>query len=152
MLKALIIYGSASGNTELVCQHVANLLEENRFRISLVRAKKASSKQFDQADLIILAAPTYEHGLLEYNMRRFIDGLGDIDLKKRHFAVIGLGDDTYDSDYHMESAQILGDFVQNHGGNLLFKPLKISKSPIGQLEGTVREWAEDLIRIIKKAT
>lgn len=152
-MDVAIFYGSASGNTQIVCEKVANQLEKEGLNVRLFTAKSAKKQDWldmkhDQA--VILASPTYEHGLLEWHIGHFLKQFSDVDFAGRRVAVIGLGDAKYDDDYHLESVRLLVEFVKNHGGQLVLPSLKISKSPIGALDSKVRIWAENLAAVLKK--
>ncbi len=143
-----LIYGSAGGNTEIVCEKVANILSGKGFEVELHQAVLTKPEDLDEADLFIFASPTYSHGLLEQHFGKFLDGLKDVDLTGKRFAVIGLGDDKYDADYHMEAAAIITDFLTQKKAVLVHTPLKISGTPLPQLTTTVRKWAEQLATVL----
>ena len=144
MASILCIYGTTSGNTELVAEKVSAVLQEARHEVTLQRVERSNISDIDQHNLIILAASTYGHGILQDYFIPFAKELQKTDLSGRKFAVIGLGDTKYDKEYHIESAKILTDIVKKSGGELVCLPLKISKSPLPQLEGKVTQWAKEL--------
>jgi flavodoxin len=144
MKKVLIIFGSTSGNTELVAWQIAESLEEKQAKVKLIRAELAAAEDLDQEfDLIILAASTYGHGILQDHMLMFTQKIAKHDFKQRNMAVVGLGDSKYDAEYHIEAAPILEEFIKESNGNLIQDSLRISKSPIGQMD-KVTQWADQL--------
>ncbi len=149
MAKVKIIYGTSGGNTELVCQKVAEILETANHSVELHKAKSTQPEDFLGADLLILASPTYGHGILEQYMDRCLAQVKDLDFTDQSFAVVGLGDMKYDEDYFIESAKILTEFMESRGAKSLLAPLMIARSPIPQLETRVVLWANQLLDHLK---
>jgi flavodoxin len=147
--KVKIIYGTSGGNTELVCQKVAEILESEGHEVFLIKAKAAKTEDFQEAELLILASPTYGHGILEQYMDRCLAQVKDLDFTDQFFAAIGLGDMKYDEDYFIESAKILTQFMESRGAKSLLAPLMIARSPIPQLETRVVLWADQLLDHLK---
>lgn len=146
MSKIKIVYGTCGGNTELVCQKVAEVLSV-KHNVELKKAKITSPDKIGEYDLLILASPTYGHGQLELYFDKFLKKLEKEDLKEKKCAVIGLGNLKYDIDYHLESAKIITEFLKNKEVNIVCKPLLVSKCPIPFLDKHVKTWAEELLKI-----
>lgn len=144
MAKVKIVYGSAGGNTEIVCEKVAEVLEKNGHKVKLLKAKLTKPEEVDAYDLLILASPTYGHGVLEQYFGEFLQKFESADLKGKCCAVIGLGDPKYDNDYHIESAKIISDFLKAKEADQITIPLRVSRSPWLLLEGHVQNWAEKI--------
>lgn len=145
MPSVIIIYGSSAGNTELVCEHVAEILKTKGVDVTLQRVERSTVNDIQKADLCILAAPTYEHGVIQTHFIPFLKALKKLDLKKHPMAVIGLGDPKYDDHYHIESANILTAAVKQANGNLVCHTLRVSGEPLLQTE-RIKKWAESLVR------
>ena len=142
-----IVYGSTGGNTQLVCQFVTQQLEAAGFNVNCDRCEHFPVENLIGHDLLILAAPTYEHGQLEDHMRiSFWPRIQSLDLQKQACTVIGLGDHKYDTDYHIESARILEKYVLTHNGEMAFPKLMVSRCPLGQLDGLVDKWVQKIIK------
>ncbi len=139
-----IIYGTTGGNTQIVCQKVQEELETLGHTVSLLRCEMAKSEDLLSEDVLILAGPTYGHGVLEMHFAKFLQIADKIDLVHKKCAVIALGDPKYDLDYFMESEKILTKFIETHGGEIIIDPLKIAKSPLLSLEKHIQRWAEKL--------
>ncbi len=150
MAKIKIIYGSAGGNTEMVCEKVAGILSAHGHKVEMLKAKLTDPMKLVKGgehgdfDLLILASPTYGHGQLEQYFDKFLQGLAAVELKDRNCAIIGLGDPKYDSDYHIESAKFIMDFLKKKGAKILHMPLRVSKCPLPLLIGHVDKWAEKI--------
>lgn len=152
MKSVLLIYASTSGNTEMVVSQVAAILAKEQYRVTVQRAECSQPDDLKGYDVCVLGCGTYGHGLLEYQMEKFtrtLKATTPSPIKGRRFAVIGLGDDKYDSYYNMESAKILETLIEEQGGTLIMESLRINKSPIPHLKGKVTEWTEQLSKILK---
>ncbi len=147
MAQIHIVYGSVSGNTELVVEKTAEILSALH-SVTLLRAKTTTPEALQPADLIIFASPTYGHGQLENYMAALIEKIPPSQLKGQKAAVIGLGDPKYDNDYLIESAKILIEFLKKQGAELVGLPLMIAKNPLPQLEIRVKAWAENLTHLL----
>ena len=150
-MRFKIAYGSGGGNTELVCQFIAKCLQEAGHQADLLRFKLIQPADLlSDVDCVILASPTYGHGLLEQYTNKFMAKAEqeNFDFKQVPCAVVGLGDMMYDSDYFIEAAKILKEFVVKHNGKMTEHPLMIAKSPIPHLDTSVRKWVERVIQAI----
>ncbi|MCF7905586.1 flavodoxin family protein [Candidatus Gracilibacteria bacterium] len=143
-----IIYGTTGGNTELVCQFVAEKLKD-KHAVTLERCELTDPKKVTDCDFLILASPTYGHGVLEMHFAQFFPKIQDVDLGGKPCAVITLGDPKYDMDYFLESGKILTEFLETHGGRVALDSLKIAKTPLPYLSKSVMMWVQKLCEILK---
>lgn len=145
MAQIQIVYGSNGGNTQLVCQYVADQLEEFGHQVKNSRCENFPTDHLTGADLLILACPTYEHGALEpHFLEYFWPRIQEVDLAGQACVVIGLGDIKYDIDYHIESARTLQTYITEHNGVLVAPSLMVSGQPLPLLETLVKGWSERL--------
>ena len=146
-----IVYGTGGGNTEIVCEKIQQVLVEGGHKAELIRAKTAGPADMKGADLLILASPTYGHGLLEGYMDLLIrNAEKDIsfNLKGQKCALIGLGSVLYDIDYFIESEKILKEFVLKKEGEIVTDSLLIGKNPLPFLKNIVPKWVESVTKIL----
>ncbi len=148
MAKIKIVYGSGGGNTEIVCEKVAEVLSEKGHKVELLKAKLTDPTKIGGCDLLVLASPTYGHGQLEQYFEKFLIGLEAVNLEGKVCGVIGLGDPKYDRDYHIESAKVIADFLRRKGAKILYMPLRVSKCPLPLLVGHVDKWAEKIAGMV----
>lgn len=143
-----IVYGSGGGNTEIVCQLLAENLIRRKKSVKLTRAKVNTFDDLENADLYIFASPTYGHGQLEKYMDKFIQSYDrcNFDIKHKKIAVVGLGDKKYDEDYRIESADILKEFIEEKGASLVTAPLKIGECVYEDLESQINDFAEEILK------
>lgn len=150
MANVKIVYGSGGGNTELVCEKVAEVLEMRGHRVELLKAKLTEPEQVGEYDLLIFASPTYGHGQLEQYFEKFLSKMESVDLTGKPCSIIGLGDPKYDNDYHIESAKVIMDFLKRKNAKMVYIPLRVSKCPLPLLNGHVGRWAEKLSEELSK--
>jgi len=58
-LKALIIYFSATGNTEKVADTIREALDENKVKVKLLKVQDAKGEELYDYDLIFLGTPSF---------------------------------------------------------------------------------------------
>lgn len=149
MASVIIIFGSTGGNTELVCDEVSQILREKKHKVTMQRAEQSSPADIKKHTYCILASSTYGQGLLQDHMLKFIKSCKPADFKNGKFAVIGLGDNKYNTEYVIESAKILENMVKENGGNLITTALRINKTPVPHIDTTIKKWALALSKQLK---
>ena len=95
MEKAVIIYGSSTGNTEKLAQILAEELEQ-RFSVTLLDAVDAVPEDMADNDMIIFGSSTWYDGELQDDFQEFYDGMETVDLSGKKVAVFGTGDSMWD--------------------------------------------------------
>lgn len=149
MPNTKIVYGTVGGNTELVCERVAEILHGKGHTVEIMKAQLTDPTNLGEWDLLVLACPTYGIGELEDYFEIFMGKLEAVELRGRKCAIIGLGDPKYDLDYHLESAKIIMDFLKKKEAQILHMPLRISRSPLPLIkDGFVDRWAEKIAELI----
>lgn len=149
MAKVKIVYGSVGGNTELVCERVAEVLQIKGHAVEILKAQLTDPANLGEWDLLVLACPTYGIGELEDYFEIFMEKLKEVELNGRKCAIIGLGDPKYDLDYHLESAKIIMDFLKKKEAKILHIPLRISRAPLPLIkDGFVDRWAEKIAELV----
>ncbi|MBD3156635.1 hypothetical protein GF369_02285 [Candidatus Peregrinibacteria bacterium] len=146
MASILILFGSTGGNTELVCDEVLHIFKAKNHTAVMQRAENSSPDDMGAYDLCILASSTYGQGLLQDHMRAFIKSCSSKNISGNTFAVIGLGDNKYNTEYIIESAAILEKTVKDNDGTLLSPTLRINKTPVPHLETRVKKWANEIAK------
>lgn len=149
MRSVTIIYGSSGGNTEMVCEKVQEILEANKISTKLLRVECSTMDDLKNAEVCLLAAPTYEHGVIQHHFFPFLKELKKIDLQQKPMSVIGLGDTLYDDHYHIESANILQHAIEGANGKIICHPLRVNGLTITKLDGPVKKWTEGLVKLVR---
>lgn len=142
MSKALIVYGSTTGNTEYVAEVVEKVLKGKGFETALVDAGSTSSSGLGSGfDVVLLGSSTWgdEEVELQDDMVPIYDTLDQADLKGRKTAIFGCGDSSYT--YFCGAVDALSEKAEGLGADLFMDSLKIDGDPDA---GEVTEWAETL--------
>ena len=90
MEKALIIYGSSTGNTEKIAQVLAQELK-TRFDVTLLDVTDAEPRDMTTNDVLLLGSSTWYDGQLQEDFQEFYDSMDEVDLKGKRVAVFGTG-------------------------------------------------------------
>lgn len=140
MKKALIIYGSTTGNTEDMAGYIAGELKAAG--IEPVVRDVAHAVPDDLAgdhDLLILGCPAYgdETVELQDDFQEFYERLDDVRLNGKLFAVFAPGDSSYE--HFCGSVDLLTDKMAELGGRQAADGLKIDGDPKGS-KTDIAEW------------
>ncbi|UJX41880.1 flavodoxin [Desulfovibrio sp. JY] len=143
MGKALVVYGSTTGNTESVAQVVAKTLEGEGLEVVLRDVADVKPEGLaDGYDLVVFGCSTWgdEDIELQEDFIPVYDALDAAGLSGRKVAVFGCGDSSYTHfcgavDAIMEKASALG-------ARVVDLPLKIDGAPD---EAEARAWAKNIL-------
>ncbi|GAA3789829.1 flavodoxin domain-containing protein [Amycolatopsis tucumanensis] len=99
MNKLTVLFGTESGNAELVAEDIAAALEENGAATRVVNMEDYPVDELGGEDMLILVVSTYGEGDLPATAAPFHEALVESkpDLSGVRFAAFGLGDSTYDT-------------------------------------------------------
>jgi len=91
-----ILYGTESGNAELVASDVSDELEGSH-AVDLDDLGDFDPSDFDDSTLYLIVCSTHGEGELPQSARPFADAFADLqpDLAGVRYAIFGLGDSTY---------------------------------------------------------
>ena len=113
-MKAKIIYGSDTGNTEVVVEDLTKLLDD----VDVVTVDEISPEDWDH-DKFILGIPTWYDGELQSDWEDYFDDFQEIDFKGKTVAVFGLGDQVGYAEWFCDGVGILADIVEKNGGKVI---------------------------------
>ena len=143
MKKATIIFGSTTGNTEIVADKIAENLAGYETQVVYVTDAKDDAL-VQGADLVIYGCSTMGLGELQEDFLPYYENhMTAALLKGKDVAVFGLGDKENYEDYFCWSADILSKKVKECGANLVCQPLKVDGEPDDNEEAVVA-WAKNL--------
>ena len=145
MQRVLILYGSTTGNTEFVAQHIAGLLEKRGISVEIKDVAKAHVRDLSsEAELVIMGCSTWgedEIGLQE-DFEPFHEHLCRTDLSGNNFVLFGCGDSGYK--HFCGAVDLIEQTIRNRGGEILHHSLKIDGEPEESLD-QINKWLSDLI-------
>ncbi len=135
-----IVYGTGSGNAELVAEFVNEKLADRREinSIYFTRAESAVMEKVLQANTIFLICSTWNVGKLQDYFIPFYKELLENKLPDKKIAVIGLGD-SKNYDIFCGAADILEDAVKKVGATQIGETLRIDGLPHQQMD-FVENW------------
>lgn len=86
MPKILVVYESKYGNTKRAAEMIIEGLREAGATAEMAQPKAVDRKQLGEYDAIVIGSPTHA-GMATFGIRRFVGGLGKLDLSGKHAAV-----------------------------------------------------------------
>jgi len=148
MARAIIVYGSETGNTESVAEVIAAALGDANFEVTLKEVTQASVGELSGYDLILLGSSTWgdEEKELQGDMVDFYDDLEGADLSAKPTAAFGCGDSDYT--HFCGAVDLLEERLEQIGATLLDEGLRIDGDPD---DDDAREWAKQIATRFNKA-
>jgi flavodoxin short chain len=141
MKKALIVYGSSTGNTEFVAETIESFLSEDGYEVTLTDVSNTDIDIFDNSyDIYLLGCSTWGEDEIELqeDFEPFYEDMtGSLSLKKKSLAVFGCGDSAYT--YFCGAVDLLEERVRKLGGSLVCDSLRIDGEPE---EEQINEWVQ----------
>jgi len=144
MSKALIIYGSTTGNTEFTAETIREYLQKNDYDVTLLNVTDVSVDELKKEyDLYFLGCSTWGDDEIELQ-EDFVDFYenmdSDISLNDKNFSVFGCGDSSYE--YFCGAVDVIEAKVKKLGGKVLAESLRIDGDPE---EEEIDEWTQDVL-------
>ena len=95
-MKNLILYGTLTGNTEIVAQQIQDLVQQAGKEITIKNVNDASDEDLKQVEnLLLVASSTWDDGLPCADMVSFLEDYKLPDLSGKKLAIFGCGDSNY---------------------------------------------------------
>jgi flavodoxin I len=140
MKKALIIFGTTTGNTENMAEVIQETLEESGFETEMKNVTDAVVKDLTaDHDLLLLGCPAYgdEEIELQEDFEEFYEKLDSVNLNAKKFAVFAPGDSSYK--HFCGSVNMLEEKLETLGGEMVAEGLKIDGDPDDSAD-EINEW------------
>ena len=144
MAKALIIYGSTTGNTENVAKQIGKVLTQGGHEVCLQDVRNAKVEEMGNGyDITVFGSSTWGDAEIEFqeDFAPFFDDMDKADLKGKKVAVFGCGDSSYT--FFCGAVDSLQEKVEAMGGLIVNDPLKIDGDP-GDASGDIDSWAKEI--------
>lgn len=144
MAKALIVFGSETGNTKAGADLIAKVLEDQGVTVEIQDVREVNADVLSRPyDLAILGVSTW--GAIDEEVQQdfesFYDGMAEIDLHGRRLAVFGSGDQGYDK--FAKAVDFVEQRARKQGAEVVTTSLKYHLHPKDSAE-RVKAWAEKL--------
>jgi flavodoxin short chain len=143
-MKALIVFGTTTGNTEDMAGMVKKALDKTGFETELKNVVDATPESLTGAhDLLLLGCPAYGEDTVELqeDFEEFYEQLDGVRLNGKPFAVFAPGDSSYE--HFCGSVDMLEDKMTELGGKLLLDGLKVDGDP-SDASGEIDDWVESI--------
>lgn len=144
MAKALIVFGSTTGNTEATADQISEVLGGKGLDVTLKNVTGAKVEELGgEYDITILGTSTWGEDEIEFqeDFEPFYEDMDKADIKGKKVAVFGCGDSSYE--YFCGAVDQLEAKVSELGANMVNEPLRIDGDP-GDASDDINEWAEEV--------
>lgn len=146
MAKVILIYASMSGNTEAMADLIEEGLQSTGVEVVKKEVMDTRVDELHEYDGIILGAYTWGDGELPDEFLDFYDDMEDVDFTGKSLAVFGSGDTAYAE--FCGAVDLLEQRVQESGGTLVVKGLKIELAPVGSDTDLCKSFGEQFAQAI----
>jgi flavodoxin I len=113
-MRIKLIYGSDTGNTELVTEDLVKLLDN----IEVTTVADLTPEDWDH-DKFILGIPTWYDGELQSDWEDYFEEFKTIDFKGKVIALLGLGDQIGYDEWFCDGIGILAKVIIKNGGQVI---------------------------------
>lgn len=140
--NVLVVYGTTTGNSEVVSQAIRDGLCDVGLNVELKRAESTKAEISKDFGLIVLVSSTWDVGKLNLNFIGFDRDFKELDLTNHYVAVVGLGD-SKNYDLFCVAADILEESVKKTNATTLVNTLRIDGEVYSKLK-EYRGWGKHL--------
>ena len=143
MPKALIVFGSTTGNTETTARYIADTASRKGFEVEMKNAADVPAVALGgDYDLVLLGCSTWgdEEIELQDDFIPLYDELENSGLGGKKVAVFGCGDSSYT--YFCGAVDAIEEKLEALGADIITDGLKIDGDPD---KGDVVAWAEEVL-------
>lgn len=145
MSKALIVYGSTTGSTELLASYIAESMKAARIDVRIGNVTDIDVDDLLNYELILLGASTWGEGELQSDFLAFYEDMRGMNLRGKRAAAFGPGDSSYE--YFCEAVDLLEKRLRECGAHLIVPSLKID-GDVMDAEAQARKWAEQIAGLV----
>ena len=143
MPKAIIIYATRTGNTQIMAEAIQEGMKQSGVEALLKRSADVDVSELANVDAVILGAPTYHHDLIQ-SMKTFLFAMESVDLRGKIGAAFG----SYG--WSGESVGMMNDTMKHVFGMEVIEPgFKVVGRPTGKSLELCRESGREIVERIK---
>jgi flavodoxin len=140
--NVLVVYGTCSGNAEVVSEAIRDGLCDAGLNVELKKAELTKAEISKEYGLIVLVSSTWDVGKLNLNFIGFDRDFKTLDLSNHYVAVVGLGD-SKNYDVFCGAADIMEESVKKTKAETLVSTLRIDGEVYSKLD-EFRGWGKHL--------
>jgi len=113
-MRIKLIYGSDTGNTELVTEDITKLLDD----VEVTTVADLTPEDWDH-DKFILGIPTWYDGELQSDWEDYFEEFKTVDFTNKTVAIFGLGDQLGYEEWFCDGIGILAEVIMENGGKVI---------------------------------
>lgn len=144
MTKGIIIFGSTTGNTELLANYIAEGMREAGVDVTVKNVVDSDVLDLYEYDIIILGSSTWGEGELQDDFIDFYDELEGMFLGGKKGAAFGPGDSSYES--FCGAVDLLETRLRECGAEIIAPCLKVD-GDVEPARSRVVKWAKQLASV-----
>lgn len=144
MSKAIIVYGTTMGNTEIMAEAVEKTLGRKGVDITTKNVAGVTPEELLNYDLVLFGCSTWGDGELQDDFIHFYDQMKSLDLSGKKSACFGPGDSGYS--LFCKAVDDLEDQLRSCGAEIISESLKIDGDVDSQIP-LVQDWAGKIAEI-----
>ena len=133
--KAIVIYGSNTGNTEALSAEVAKGLRNGGMEVTVMDVRKAAANKLADFELIVLGCSTWGDGELQDDFVEFYNAMSKEYFEGKKTAVFGPGDSESYPDFFCEAVVMIEKKLRECNAEVVAESLKID----GDIEPALEE-------------
>ena len=141
MEKAIVVYGSTTGNTEQMASWITEMLAGLGYVVTMKNVTDASPSELADYDLILLGSSTWGEGELQEDFEPFYEQMDGISLKGKKAAVFGPGDSSYEQ--FCKAVDMLEEKLRELEAVVVVEGLKVD-GDVGLVKDEIRDWAKEV--------
>ncbi|BCS97012.1 flavodoxin [Desulfoluna limicola] len=140
MARALIIYGSTTGNTETAADHIGAVLAGKGLDVTVQNVTDTNPGDEAAYDVVLYGCSTWGEDEIELqdDFIEYYEAMDTASLSGKKVGIFGCGDSSYL--YFCGAVDAIEEKVRNVGGLLVAEGLKIDGDP-DEWEGEINDWA-----------
>jgi len=144
MARALVVYASTTGATELMATFIADGMEEAGMDVTLQDAAETAATDLLAYDVLALGASTWEGGRMQEDFVGLYDDMGSVYLGDKSAAAFGAGDSSYG--HFCEAVDKIEDRLRERGAHIAAPGLRID-GEVQEAAEIIEEWGRTLARV-----
>ena len=114
-MKAKIIYGSDTGNTDVIARDLGKLLDDS----ILITVDELKENDWEDDVLYILGIPTWYDGELQSDWEDYFEEFKTLDFTGKTVAIFGLGDQLGYEEWFCDGIGILAEVILENSGKVI---------------------------------
>ena len=149
MSNILILYASASGNTELMAEVMATYLENLQHKVMIKNFDfdQITAEEIKDYDAALIGIYTYDYGEIPYEVEFFYDELDEVELTGSICGVFGAGDSAY-GDTFGTAVDLMYEKLEECGVHLHPVRLKVDLTPDKKDIRNCEELAKSVLQLV----